>query len=545
LTYEAACTLVRRLAEGLHAAHERGIIHRDVAPDNIIIPKGDVGRAKIIDFGIARSTLLHDGTIIGGGFAGKYNYVSPEQLGLFGGNVTATSDIYSLGLVLVEALTGRPIDMGGSQVEIIEKRRKLPDLGGIDVRMRPLLEKMLQPNPADRPESMMAVAHWVPGTPTPASLASRSAAHDGRSATGSRARTSSGLRWSLAALGAVVLIGASLSYYYLVLVPDPPAAVPKPPPLQATLPAKPAPGAIATLSPATSPSPPAATPPPAPPANQATTTRPPALTSPSGAAPPTLSPQPSAGARPNLDKPASPTGPAAGASGPSIPPVATLSPPSAKPTAPPQPGSSGRVDQILNFINNYDGGECFFISPISVGERAARIEGYGANAGAFQVLDDSFKRMSGFEAEIGLRLVTSAQCPAVTFLGQLRGQRAASPRLEIREAELRSGQVLSGSIGGHGNRHVELLLISDDGTVHNLSRLVKTSGDRKVFNLRMQLVNTTGAQPQILMAVTSAQPLRALQVSQGDAAQLFAAARSEAAQGGQTVAAAARYFKLE
>ena len=47
-----------------------------------------MSRAKIIDFGIARSAQLGGGTVIGGGFAGKYNYVSPEQLGLYGGEVT-------------------------------------------------------------------------------------------------------------------------------------------------------------------------------------------------------------------------------------------------------------------------------------------------------------------------------------------------------------------------------------------------------------------------------------------------------------------------
>src|SRR5262245_55448984 len=153
LTYEVARSLLKRVASGLHAAHERGIVHRDVSTDNIMIPGGDVARAKIIDFGIARSTQLSDRTIIGGGFAGKYNYVSPEQLGLFGGDVQAKSDIYSLALVLVEALTGQPIDMGGSQAAVLDKRRKVPDLGAIDLRIRPLLEKMLQPDPAARPES--------------------------------------------------------------------------------------------------------------------------------------------------------------------------------------------------------------------------------------------------------------------------------------------------------------------------------------------------------------------------------------------------------
>ena len=158
LTLEAVRSLLRRVAAGLQAAHERGIIHRDVSPENFIISGGDVGRAKIIDFGIARSTEIGAGTVIGSGFAGKCNYVSPEQLGLFGGDVGPKSDIYSLGLVAVEALTGRPIDMGGSQVAIVEKRRKVPDLGAIDPRIRPLIQQMLQPDPAARPQSMADVA---------------------------------------------------------------------------------------------------------------------------------------------------------------------------------------------------------------------------------------------------------------------------------------------------------------------------------------------------------------------------------------------------
>ena len=54
--------------------------------------------------------------------------------------------------------------MGGSQVEIVDKRRRLPELGAIDMKFRPLLEKMLQPNPAERPESMTAVAAWARGS---------------------------------------------------------------------------------------------------------------------------------------------------------------------------------------------------------------------------------------------------------------------------------------------------------------------------------------------------------------------------------------------
>ncbi len=151
LTFEALIRLMQRVASGLEAAHEHGIIHRDVSPDNIIVPLDDVRRAKIIDFGIARSTQMGDKTIIGSGFAGKDNYASPEQVGLYGNDVTAKSDVYSFGLVLFHALTGQKLDMGGSQFQLVEKRRRVPDLGAVDMRIRPLLERMLQPDPALRP----------------------------------------------------------------------------------------------------------------------------------------------------------------------------------------------------------------------------------------------------------------------------------------------------------------------------------------------------------------------------------------------------------
>jgi eukaryotic-like serine/threonine-protein kinase len=155
--------LQMRIGSALEAAHRLGIIHRDISPDNIILPDGDVRNAKVIDFGIARSRRRAEVTIIGGGFAGKYNYASPEQFGLAGGDVTFKSDIYSFGLVLAAALCGRPIDMSGSEVEAIAKRRAVPDLSDIDPTIRPLIRAMLQPLPADRPASMAAVAAWEPG----------------------------------------------------------------------------------------------------------------------------------------------------------------------------------------------------------------------------------------------------------------------------------------------------------------------------------------------------------------------------------------------
>ncbi|MBZ9961184.1 MULTISPECIES: serine/threonine-protein kinase [unclassified Mesorhizobium] len=153
--------LCHRLASGLSAVHQAGAIHRDLSPDNIILPGDRVDRAKIIDFGIARSATVGGETLIGGRFAGKYNYVSPEQLGLYSGDVREQSDIYSLGLVLVAALRGKPIDMSGSQFEVIEKRRTVPNLSDIDDDFRGIVEAMLQPDPRDRPVSMAEIARMT------------------------------------------------------------------------------------------------------------------------------------------------------------------------------------------------------------------------------------------------------------------------------------------------------------------------------------------------------------------------------------------------
>ena len=153
--------LLARLASALDAAHKAGVIHRDISPDNVILPGGDVRGAKIIDFGIARASNLGSGTLLEGKFAGKYNFVSPEQLGLFGGEVTEVSDIYSLALVAVNVLRGEPMNMNGTPVEVIEKRRNVPNLSGIDAGLRPILELMLQPDPTDRKVTMAEIAEWL------------------------------------------------------------------------------------------------------------------------------------------------------------------------------------------------------------------------------------------------------------------------------------------------------------------------------------------------------------------------------------------------
>ena len=450
LTFEATCSLGRRLASGLQAAHECGVIHRDVSPDNVIVPSGDVGHAKIIDFGIARST--QHGTVIGSGFAGKFNYVSPEQLGLFGGDVTAKSDIYSLGLLLAQVLTGQPVDMGGTQLDVIEKRRKVPDLGAIDMRIRPLLEKMLQPDPAKRPDSMAAVAAW----PLPGVHQFRQSVHAGHSAAARADAPRQRHFWLYGAIALVLLsvLGTAVAYYYS--------------------------------------------------GSQALVVAP--------ASPPKL--ENGGDLRPN--------------------PVMAAAP--------------SQAENIKHYVDRYDGGDCFFVAMVAVSDNAAALEGYGASPKVFEKLDGDFQRALGFEADIGVRQVTERQCPAISFLGRMRNERAQAPHLDIDKERLRDGEVLSGMVDRFGDHNIDLLLVSDGGIVQNVSHLLKPGTDAKTFQIGMQRSEGAagGRQPQLLMAITTVSPVASLRPGQPTSAEkFFANVLNEATRAGQSLGATARYFMLE
>jgi class 3 adenylate cyclase/serine/threonine protein kinase len=494
LSTEAVARLLHRLASGLQAAHSHGIVHRDVSPDNIIIPNGGVTRAKIIDFGIARTT--RHGTVIAGGFAGKFSYVSPEQLGLFGGEVTAKSDIYSLGLVAAEALTAKPLDMGGSQVEIIEKRRRVPDLGAIDLRFHPLLQRMLQPDPGDRPDSMAAVAASVVELAPDgldSNLLTGRKTEAARFAPQREFRSRSLPKTAAAGLLLLALVGGGggLLYFYAPRTPTTPSAD------------------LGKGAPESPPAPPVLSPP----------AESKSHAEPEGNAPTSL--PATQAALPETGK----------------------TPPEASPPLLARPA----VEAIRSYIEQYDGGNCFFVAPITISEHAAAIEGFGASLEPFRAFDTAFQRSLGFEADIGVREVTEQQCPALTFLYQLRGAKARPPHLDIDRDALRDGDVLNGMVDHYGSRQVALLLVSDSGTVQNVSSLLKPGTDAKTFNIGMKRADgAAGRQPQLLIAVASSSAVPALQPGEPSKAnEFFGRVLSEAAKSPASMSATARYFILE
>jgi len=667
LTLAEVTILRKRIGGALEAAHRFGVIHRDISSDNVILPGNDPRRAKIIDFGIARSQRPGEGTLIGGGFAGKYNYVSPEQLGLAGGEVTAKSDIYSFGLVLAEALRGRPIDMNGTQVEIIEKRRKVPDLSDIDPSMRPLLQAMLQPLPADRPASMAAVAAWGESGASDSGRAPQARGGDARDA-GARPEGGSAAGRLAAILGAVILVisvGGTL-YVFRDAMPWSTGA---------SVPAGPAPGPTASVTPSPPPAPqPAPEPapthklPPLPdlPANPPAATpdvaapdQPPPASGSDVAAP---SPQPAphvpsadeivqslnqmkqqkpdvvasaqSGAEPS--SPAKATAPDVApkksepAQTAAIAPSAPVAPPPRAPQSvlaiadaavgrdyiadlppfsasgggkdlvlhaepnPPEgltfadlgsgfgqisgkPSKAGQysfeivarnqagatahmttriavapaapspvapapapappkqevaaippTDKALSFMRDFDGGSCFLARPLGAASDSIAIQGIGSDKATFERFYVNFIKEIGVEPALTVRLIGAAECPAVDLIRAGGGDRSGAPKIDLDGYDVGRGKPLAGTVVNLGGRHLDLLLVSNDGQVYRLDARVQPDGETATFNAPMTPDAASVDALQLLLAVASPKSSPALEgFKAGAAAEVLPRLRSQ------------------
>jgi len=171
LPMDKAVEIARQLCAGLAAAHEHGIVHRDLKPANVMLDGR--GRVRIADFGLAGLAAEMEDDATG---AGTPAYMSPEQFA--GREVTPKSDLYSLGLVLYEVITGRrPFE--GTSIEQIARRRDeiAPTPPSQFVKeLDPLVERVilhcLEEDPRNRPASALQVAAALPGgDPLAAALA--------------------------------------------------------------------------------------------------------------------------------------------------------------------------------------------------------------------------------------------------------------------------------------------------------------------------------------------------------------------------------------
>jgi serine/threonine protein kinase/tetratricopeptide (TPR) repeat protein len=195
LTPNEAVILTTRVAEALSAAHAHGIVHRDLKPSNLIFPDGRIDQVKILDFGLAqrggRSLLTQSGAIIG-----TPGYMAPEQARA-SGQIDARADVFALGCVLFQCLTGVPPFDGDTTAAILAKilfeaAPRVSELWPeVPERLDALVAQMLSKDPALRPSDganlAAALAALGPLTQT-APVAPRDRAPSPRAATSGERR---------------------------------------------------------------------------------------------------------------------------------------------------------------------------------------------------------------------------------------------------------------------------------------------------------------------------------------------------------------------
>jgi eukaryotic-like serine/threonine-protein kinase len=165
-----AAAVAADIAEALFHAHQRGVIHRDVKPGNVLLSAD--GRTRLVDFGIAHSlALASERLTTAGTVIGSLHSMAPEQL--VGGPITPRTDLYGMGAVLHESLTGRPPYAESSPVALAEAQRAgLPRMEGIDPALAAAIAGCLAYEPEERPLHAGALAEalraWIAGDPAPA-----------------------------------------------------------------------------------------------------------------------------------------------------------------------------------------------------------------------------------------------------------------------------------------------------------------------------------------------------------------------------------------
>src|SRR5580693_8407305 len=171
LSPDKAIEVARQICAGLAAAHERGVVHRDLKPANVMLD--GAGKIRITDFGLAGIAASIQGADIR---AGTPAYMAPEQLA--GKEVTTKSDIYSVGLILYEILTGKRAFEASTLPELIKLREggTITHPSTLVRDLDPLIERVilrcLESDPAKRPVSALQVAAALPGgDPLAAALA--------------------------------------------------------------------------------------------------------------------------------------------------------------------------------------------------------------------------------------------------------------------------------------------------------------------------------------------------------------------------------------
>ncbi|AUH33524.1 serine/threonine-protein kinase [Paracoccus tegillarcae] len=486
ITPDPALHLIQRLAHGLGKAHSRGVTHRDLSPDNVMLRANRIEDAVLIDFGIARAVDFGEGTLAGR-FAGKFKYVSPEQLGHYGGEIGPAADIYGMALMMAAILRGKALDMGSSAVEAVDARRDIPDLSGLPHEIYPLLQYMLEPDPKARPASMNEVAEMA-ADPTRIPVRYRMPLWGQKDEKTGRLVTGS-LSGAVSAHG--IELTSDSPFGPVVAPAEAEVATPQRPTRAKWLPYYAGGAALALLL--------------------AVGVW--AMLRGDDAAPP--------------ETPVETAAQVAEGDGRVLP-----------------PRDLGTRE---GFLANFDLGACAQVQRVSSGMDSGKLMALSDRQIDFDPLLNAYQSRFDARPAVITRRIAAGQCPAVDFVRALQGRSEAPPVLSLDSERLPEGGTVVGRLREAQGRTIWLFLVAADGGVHDLSSRLQPQADGSfTFGFGLALQDLTEAAPQLIVALVSRGSLVGPTAAAAGAASatILPDVRDEITEGGGFAAADIAYFEL-
>ncbi|MEC7761503.1 MAG: protein kinase [Pseudomonadota bacterium] len=476
--------MLDRLAKGLESAHQKGAFHRDLSPDNVMLPDGDVGEARLIDFGIAKSNVETGATTLGT-VAGKMKYMAPEQLLQYGGKIGPQTDIYSLALVTVAAATGTPINMGANTEEALAARQGVPDLSHVPDALRPILMHMLEPDPAHRPPSMAEVrrmlenprlipARYLSGMPMPPAINLTGGGIGGYTPVPTGPISAPGLQVPTAGFGNTTGVGGEAP------VTAPPAKKGGAGKVLVVL------LLIAVLV--------------------------------------------GGGGWWYLNQP-----------------VDVVDVPEAEPDVP-ESALLPRDGSREAFLAALDTGPCTFVTRIDSGPNVGLLEAFTGTGASFDGLPTAYEEAFGSRPGVLVREVTADQCPALDFARALQGRPGPSISMFLRADAVTSGNAVQGQLRMGGDYAIWSALVAPSGQMFNVTeRLSAPAGGTRSLNFGVGgLGQGADPVPQLIVTLAVDRPLTSTAGArdQDMAADVLPRVLTELETRGEGVAGRVNWFEL-
>jgi len=168
---------------------------------------------------------------------------------------------------------------------------------------------------------------------------------------------------------------------------------------------------------------------------------------------------------------------------------------------------------MLETVEKFNGGRCFYAAAKQVGNKKLAIEGYGLTVKPFEELEKLVISNHGVEPDIGVRQIVDSQCAVAEFLAKISPHAKIKPAVALSNDWIRSGDSLRGSVSSIGDKLVSIFLIDNEGVVYNLGPHLKRSKDRAEFDIKLVELAPRNPLPQLILTVAASSPIELLQVS--------------------------------